>query len=120
MNPELSKLFLCKIHEMIRLNKMYFVPRTYPDGLSYIDHLARLGIESLDEAWEYILQLDERHYCDGPCKDISEKTGAEQLVVWMFKIQVNGEIAYIKIKDESERRGCVCISFHKDQPYRAF
>lgn len=41
---------------------------------------------------------------------------ASSLVIWVFKNEINGIMAYIKLKDETERRGCVCLSFHEDEP----
>lgn len=118
MSAEFSKLFLSKMHSLIVQGKRHFVSRTYPDGTRYIEHLARLGVESIDEAWDYIMQLNEGNYVDGPSVDATSKPPSEDLVVWEFKSEVNSKIAYIKLKDDL-RRGCVCISFHKDESHRA-
>ncbi|MFW6377683.1 MAG: hypothetical protein ACOCZ5_03455 [bacterium] len=115
MSSELSKLFLYKIQEMVRNKHRHFVQRNdYPDG-NYIQQLAKLGITP-SEAWNYILKLDESHYVDGPSIDVTCRTRSKEKVVWTFKMEIDGNIAYIKLKDESERRGCVCLSFHKDHP----
>ncbi|AFQ45220.1 hypothetical protein [Desulfosporosinus meridiei] len=118
MNAEFSKLFLSKMRSLIVQGKRHFLPRTYPDGTRYIEHLARLGIESIDEAWDYIMQLNESNYVDGPLIDVTSKPPSEDPVVWEFKSKVNTKVAYIKLKDDF-RRGCVCISFHEDEPHRA-
>lgn len=118
MSAEFSKLFLAKMKSLIAQGERHFVPRTYPDGTRYIEHLARLGMESIDEAWDYIMQLNECNYVDGPSIDATSKPPSKDLVVWEFKTEVNSKIAYIKLKDDS-KRGCVCISFHEDEPQRA-
>jgi len=113
MSSELSKLFLHKIKAMVRNKHRHFVQRhDYPDG-NYIQQLAKLGI-TLSEAWDYILRLDVSHYVDGPSRDVTCRTKSREKVVWTFKMEINGDVAYIKLKDESARRGCVCLSFHKD------
>lgn len=117
-NPQFAKLFLKKMHSLVREKKRHFVPRTYPDGTSYLKHLAKLGLESVDEAWEYILQLDEDDYVSGPEKDMTARPKSNEKVIWTFKTKVDGKTAYIKLKDEENRRGCVCLSFHEDQPKR--
>ena len=115
MDSKLSKLFLYKIKDLVRNKCRYFVQRyDYPNG-NYIQQLAKLGITP-GEAWDYILKLDESHYVEGPSIDATCKTKSKEKVVWIFKMEVNGSLAYIKLKDESERRGCVCLSFHKDHP----
>ncbi|MDQ1235485.1 hypothetical protein QE450_002983 [Paenibacillus sp. SORGH_AS306] len=49
-----------------------------------------------------------------------EKSGtfvANGRVIWKFKLEVlDGEFAYIKIKDNSDLNKCICLSFHPDQP----
>ncbi|MFD3271896.1 hypothetical protein ACE3MS_17540 [Paenibacillus dendritiformis] len=68
----------------------------------------------VEEAWECVLDLEPTHYHSGPSPDYGDI--ASGLVIWVFKNEINGIMAYIKLKDETERRGCVCLSFHEDEP----
>jgi len=77
------------------------------------NNLPSLGL-TVDDAWKYILQLDETHYFRGPLADTNEKFDFGENVVWKFKMEIDGKIAYIKLKDEEGGRGCVCLSFHED------
>lgn len=111
MNQE-TEQFLKKMHELVRNGKRYFVRRTR-NGVSYIQQLADLGITSVDEAWDIILDLKASHCISGPEYDRGDPQSGE--VVWIFKMDVNGLITYIKLKDEYLKRGCVCLSFHEDE-----
>lgn len=105
--------FLKRMKELVRKGKRHFVKRMR-DGKSYVQQLADLGLSSIDEAWECVLQLNETHYASGPESDHRDGPGSPK-VVWKFKMEINEVTAYIKLKDETEGRGCVCMSFHEDE-----
>ena len=107
-----TEQFLEKMHELVRNGKRYFVRRNRK-GVSYIQQLADLGLASVDEAWDIVLELKVEHRVSGPEFDRDDSTCGK--VVWVFKMDVNGLIAYIKLKDEELKRGCVCLSFHEDE-----
>lgn len=65
MSQEQSGKFLEHMQELVRNGKRYFVRRTI-NGISYIQILADLGLTSVDEAWECVLQLKDMHYFSGP------------------------------------------------------
>lgn len=115
-NLQIAKSFLDKIKTLVKQKHRYFVPRTYPEGKGYLECLAKLGLESVDEAWEYILELDSENYFSGPEKDFTDNSNSQAEVIWTFKTKIEGKTTYIKLKDEKERRGCVCLSFHLDNP----
>lgn len=108
-----TEQFLAKMKEFIRTGRRHFVARTR-NGVSYLQHLADLGLTDVEEAWECVLDLEPPHYHSGPSPDYGDI--ASGLVIWVFKNEINGIMAYIKLKDETERRGCVCLSFHEDEP----
>jgi hypothetical protein len=112
MNEEQSEQFLKKMHGLIRNGKRYFVKRTR-NGDSFIQQLAELGLSSVDKAWEIVLELKEDHCVGGPEYD-RDHPGCGK-VVWKFKTEVNGTLAYVKLKDEEKKRGCICLSFHEDE-----
>ncbi|CAH8248476.1 hypothetical protein WJ0W_007144 [Paenibacillus melissococcoides] len=105
--------FLTKMKELIRTGRRHFVARTR-NGVSYLQHLADLGLTDVEEAWECVLELEAIHYHSGPSRDHGD--AASGRVIWVFKTEINGIMAYIKLKDETVRRGCVCLSFHEDEP----
>lgn len=98
---------------LIISGKRHFVNRNR-NGKKALQMLADLGINSFDEAWNLVLQLDQTHYWSGPEPDDKDPTGP--LVIWVFKVEIDGIITYIKLKDETHNRGCVCLSFHEDEP----
>lgn len=100
------------MHGLVHNGKRYFVRRT-KNGISYIQQLANLGLSSVDEAWEIVLELNTSHYKSGPEYDRDDPGCGK--VVWIFKMEVNGILTYIKLKDEVSKRGCVCLSFHEDE-----
>lgn len=61
-----------------------------------------------------MLVLKDTHYFSGPGIDRDDPSCGR--VVWVFKTEINGMITYIKLKDETAGRGCVCLSFHEDCP----
>jgi len=112
MEQELTEAFLDKMGLMIRNDKRYFARRTR-NGKSFIQQLADLGLTSVDEAWEQTLKLNSVHWYRGP--EIDRDDPERGLVVWTFKMEINDLVTYIKLKDEEDVRGCVCISFHEDE-----
>ncbi|WP_298829952.1 hypothetical protein [uncultured Planococcus sp.] len=102
-----------KFQMMIRNGNRYFVRRNR-NGVPYIQQLADLGLTNIEEAWEVVLNLEVGHCTGGPQYDWDDRSLGK--VVWIYKVEVNGVITYIKLKDEESNRGCVCISFHEDQP----
>lgn len=114
MSQAESELFLQKMHTLIRSGQRDFVRRTR-DGKTYLQQLLELRITSIDAAWDLVLELNSSHYFKGPVIDHRDGPGSP-LDVWVFKMEINGDTAYIKLKDETAQRGCVCISFHRDEP----
>ncbi|HWO75035.1 MAG TPA: hypothetical protein VNM69_03840 [Bacillus sp. (in: firmicutes)] len=104
--------FLKQIKNLISKGKYDFITRKYklPNGerLNYIQSLLEIGLTNIDDAWKEILSLTPRHYFRGPTPD-RDRDGE----VWEFKKEINGVMTYIKLKID-RKRGCVCMSFHKD------
>ena len=98
---------LSKMKKLINQGKKRFVPRKDRD---YVESLLELGITE-EEAWNYILRLNINYYCHD-FKPFYAKDG-ESLV---FKMKINDNIAYIKLKIEeyNNEEETVCLSFHKD------
>ncbi len=103
--------FLIRMKVLVQTGKRHFVRRNR-NGVSYVQQLARLRLSSPDEAWDCVMELGENHYLSGPEIDRGEPASTDK-VVWTFIMEINGIITYIKLKDETERRGCVCLSFHE-------
>ena len=98
---------LSKMKKLINEGKRRFANRKDCD---YLASLLELGITE-SEAWDYILRLNV-HYYYPDFKPFYLKDG-EALV---FKMKINDDIAYIKLKIEEYDNGeeTVCLSFHKD------
>lgn len=109
MNNEQIRL-LSKMKKLINEGKKRFAQRKDRD---YIYSLLELGITE-EEAWNYILRLNSYYYFPN-LKPFYSRNG-ESLV---FKMKINDNIAYIKLKIENSNNGeeTVCISFHKDNKY---
>lgn len=52
-----TEQFLAKMKEFIRTGRRHFVARTR-NGVSYLQHLADLGLTDVEEAWECVLTLN--------------------------------------------------------------
>lgn len=94
--------------KLIKLGKRRFQIRKDRD---YLQDLLELGI-SESEAWNIILELNKHFYFNDP-KPLYYKN-TDTLI---FKKQINGIIAYIKLKIEDNNNReeiVVCISFHED------
>ena len=106
MDGEQIKL-LSKMKKLIKEGKRKFIPRNDRD---YVSDLFELGI-SEEEAWNYVLMLNSYYYIKD-YRPTYSKNG-DSLI---FKMNVNGITAYIKLKIEIENnieKTC-CLSFHKD------
>lgn len=110
MNTEQAKLFT-KMRKLIKEGKRRFENR--PDR-DYLEDLLELGI-GVEEAWNYIYTLNYHYYFPDAkpnyYRDVNSLT---------FKRDINGTIAYIKLKIETrdKRDETVCLSFHKDNKNR--
>lgn len=114
MEKDTAESFLLRMHELINLGKRQFISRTR-NGKNATQQLADLGLSSVEEVWSCVLDLNESHYFSGP--DYDRRDGADSpLVIWVFKMDVNDNMTYIKLKDDTANRGCVCMSFHIDEP----
>jgi hypothetical protein len=109
-----AKVFLIEAKALISRGRRDFVTRWYelPDGkrVRYIEAILDIGLTNIQQAWNEILTLKPSHYFRGPNPDWDRPNDRSQ--VWEFKKEVNGMMAYIKLK--IDHRGCVCIPFHKD------
>ena len=114
MSQDGAEPFLQEMRMLISKGLKHFVRRNR-DGKSYIQMLADLGLTSIEEAWDYVLELTKEHYISGPQKDLRDGPDGP-LVIWVFKMNINGIPTYVKLKNETAERGCVCISFHPDEP----
>lgn len=106
MTNEQIKL-LSKMKKLINQGKKRFASRRDRD---YVEALLDLGITE-EEAWNCILRLNVHYYCHD-FKPFYARDG-EALV---FKMKINNNIAYIKLKIEeyNKEEQTVCLSFHKD------
>jgi len=94
--------------KLIKLGKRRFQIRRDRD---YLQDLLKLGI-SESEAWNIILELNNHFYFNDPRPSYYKNTDT-----LIFKKQINGIIAYIKLKIEknnNQEEIVVCISFHED------
>ena len=93
--------------KLINQGKRRFALRKDKD---YVGALLELGITE-EEAWNYILRLNA-HFYFPDAKPFYAKHG-EALI---FKMKINDNIAYIKLKIEeyNDEEQTVCLSFHKD------
>jgi hypothetical protein len=113
MSQDGAEAFLQRMFVLISKGRRQFIRRTR-NGKDYLQMLAELGLTSIDAAWELVLGLEGVHYTSGPDSDYDAGPNGP-LVVWTFKMDVNGILTYIKLKDDTEARGCVCMSFHQDE-----
>jgi len=113
MCEETAEPFLRRMVDLIISGRKHFVRRNR-SGKTAIQMLAKLGITSFDEAWEIVIALSSKEYFRGPVVDRDDPPGSPPRL-FIFKIEVNGILTYIKLKDDTENRGCVCLSFHEDE-----
>lgn len=116
VNEEVTSLeaFLEEIKTLIKSGKRRFVMRKDIRGHDYIHHLSNLGLTTIEEAWKEILQLESKHYFQGPEEDY--KYQSQGKVIWVFKKNINETVTYIKLKIDPSSQQCVCLSFHEDYP----
>lgn len=110
MNNDQLKI-LSKMKKLIKLGKRRFQIRRDRD---YLKDLLELGI-SESEAWDIILGLNKHFYFNDPKPSYYKNTDT-----LIFKKQINGIIAYIKLKIENNNNQeeiVVCISFHEDNRF---
>jgi len=115
MSSQASEVFLQQMYELIRRGHRHFVRRDR-SGKNSIQQLADLGLTGFDEAWDCILTLNKSHYFSGPEYDHLDTSRSEGRVVWVFKIEINGIMAYIKLKEDKFGPRCKCMAFHEDEP----
>lgn len=99
---------LTKAKKLIKDGKRRFATRKDRD---YVEDLLEFGLTE-EIAWNKILELNFHFYFPDP-KPSYANNGESALT---FKKEINGKIAYIKIKVEKSIDGeeTVCLSFHKD------
>ena len=110
MNNDQLKI-LSKMKKLIKLGKRRFQIRRDRD---YLQDLLELGI-SESEAWNVILELNKHFYFNDPKPSYYKNTDT-----LIFKKQINGIVAYIKLKIENNNNQeeiVVCISFHEDNRF---
>lgn len=110
MNNDQLKI-LSKMKKLIKLGKRRFQIRRDRD---YLLDLLELGI-SESEAWNVILELNKHFYFNDPKPSYYKNTDT-----LIFKKQINGVVAYIKLKIENNNNQeeiVVCISFHEDNRF---
>jgi len=109
--PDDTVTFLSCAKQLIRQGKRYFRPSNN-EGKTYNEILLDdFGITP-DVAWEIILSLHTSQRVSDDKPSYYERSDA-----YIFKREVNGVPAYIKLNIE-ERNGeahVVCISFHQDR-----
>lgn len=109
MNSTQLKL-LSKMKNLISNGQRRFEGRKDRD---YLEDLLEIGITP-EEAWKVILELNKNFYFPDPKPNYLVE--GESLT---FKREINGVLAYIKIKIDNNREDeVVCLSFHKDKKRR--
>ena len=106
MNSEQIRL-LTKMKKLISNGKCRFANRHDRD---YLNDLLEIGITP-EVAWNVIMNLNYHFYFVDEKPNYSR--GNDSLT---FKREVNGVLAYIKLKVEmnNDNEEVVCLSFHKD------
>lgn len=107
MNHHQIKM-LSKMKKLVYEGKRRFEPRTDRD---YVADLLDFGLTE-EAAWEeHILYLNSNLYFKDPKPNYSKKDDYSLT----FKKNIDGKIAYIKIRLEStSEEETVCLSFHED------
>ena len=110
MNNEQAKLFT-KMRKLIKNGNRRFEQRSDRD---YMEDLMEFGI-GVEEAWNYVYSLNYHYYFADPKPNYYKDNKA-----LVFKREINGIMAYIKIKMEirDDNEEVVCLSFHKDNKNR--
>jgi hypothetical protein len=97
--------FLRQAKELIASGRTYFSKRNDYDTTQA---LFDLGIENKKDVWRQIMKLQPSDQYKPPEFDLR---GSGELV-WFFKKELNGKIAYIKLTIDQNL--CICISFHPE------
>ncbi|MDI6453689.1 hypothetical protein [Peloplasma aerotolerans] len=100
--------FLKKMRRLINQGSKRFVMKR--DGRYYYEILLEdFGITD-KKAWEHIKNLNEHFLWNDEMPSYSNSDA------FVFKKQIDGKMAYIKVKIEEGKNGeeVVCISFHLD------
>ncbi|MBW7474797.1 hypothetical protein K0T92_08565 [Paenibacillus oenotherae] len=97
--------FLRQAKALISSGRTYFSKRNDYDT---VQALFDLGIEDRKGAWREIMKLKPSDQYKPPELD---RRGSEELV-WFFRKELNGQIAYIKLTIDQNL--CMCISFHPE------
>lgn len=108
------KDFLREAKRLISEGKRDFIKRTYdhPSGkkVKWIEAILEIGLTDIEQVWYEVLLLTPSDYKYGP--EIDDGRPRDGKVIWIFKKTINSKLTYIKLK--TDKRGCVCISFHED------
>lgn len=97
--------FLRQAKALIASGRTYFSKRNDYDT---VQALFDLGIEDRKCAWREIMKLKPSDQYKPP---ESDRRGSGELV-WFFRKELNGKIAYIKLIIDQNL--CICISFHPE------
>jgi hypothetical protein len=97
--------FLLQAKALISIGRTYFSKRNDYDT---IQALFDLGIEDRKAAWRVIMKLKPTDQYKQPELD---RRGSGELV-WFFRKELNGQMAYIKLTIDQNL--CMCLSFHPE------
>lgn len=116
INFQDEREFLKEAKRLVSSGKRDFIKRTYdnhPSGtpVRWLEALGEIGLTEPSQVWNEILRLSPRDFIEGPVLDKDRPKDGK--VIWIFKKEVNDILTYIKLKIDV-KRGCVCLSFHKD------
>lgn len=102
---------LSKIKKLVSNGQRKFEIRKDRD---YVEDLLDIGITE-EEAWSHIFSLNKNFWFVDPKPNYYKDENA-----LIFKKEVNGVLAYIKLKIEVEENfeKAVCLSFHRDKKRR--
>jgi len=100
-----TTVFLRQAKALISSGRTYFSKRNDYDT---VQALLDLGIEDRRTAWREIMKLKPADQYKPPELD---RRGSGELV-WFFRKELNGQIAYIKLSIDQNL--CICISFHPE------
>jgi hypothetical protein len=97
--------FLRQAKALISNGRTYFSKR---NDFDTVQALFALGIEDRKVAWREIMKLKPTDQYKPPELD---RRGSGELV-WFFRKELNGQIAYIKLTIDQNL--CMCLSFHPE------
>lgn len=104
------ELLLKRIREYIKIGKRH-MPVENADGQRWLQTLLDWGFFSLDDFWETVAAFSKEDYFNGPlpCQSSSQP---DVLTDWEFKILLNDKPVCIRLKEDSEGRGCVFVGIY--------